>query len=178
VRDRRTAEIEGSGLGLYISERIARAHGGRLWVVESSPGKGSVFGLALPLFGVAAQTRAPLVLVAAGDERTRREVRRVAEGLGYGTHEVADGVDAVEAAVRLLPVAVVVDRVLPRLGAEEVAERLRENGATAAVPIFALTAEQDLGAKAGLFAGCVPKPLDRSVLAAALDAVSRGTRLV
>jgi signal transduction histidine kinase/DNA-binding response OmpR family regulator len=178
VRDRRTAEIEGSGLGLYISERIARAHGGRLWVVESSPGTGSVFGLALPLFGVAAQTRAPLVLVAAGDERTRREVRRVAEGLGYGTHEVADGVDAVEAAVRLSPVAVVVDRVLPRLGAEEVAERLRENGATAAVPIFALTAEQDLGAKAGLFTGCVPKPLDRSVLAAALDAVSRGTRLV
>jgi CheY-like chemotaxis protein len=177
VRDRRTVDIEGSGLGLYICERIARAHGGRLWV-ESESGKGSRFAFALPLFGVAAQTRAPLVLVAAGDERTRREVRRVAEGLGYGTHEVADGVDAVEAAVRLVPAAVVLDRVQPRLRAEEVAERLKENVATESVPIFALAAEQDLGDKFALFTGCVPKPLDRAILAAALDAVARGTRLV
>jgi hypothetical protein len=58
-----------------------------------------------------------------------------------------------------------------------VAERLKENGATEAVPIFALAAEQDLGDKTALFTGCVPKPLDRASLAAALDAVARGTRL-
>src|SRR5262249_19541727 len=42
IRDRHTADIEGSGLGLYICDRIVRAHGGRLWV-ESRPGEGSVF---------------------------------------------------------------------------------------------------------------------------------------
>ena len=167
VRSPETAEIEGSGLGLYICDRIVRAHGGRVWA-DSKPGEGSVFSISLPLFGVAAQTRSPLVLVAAGDEGTRREVRRVAEDLGYGTHEVADGVEAVEAAVRLRPAAVVLDRILPRLQADEVAERLKENMVTAAVPLFVLASEADLGSRVALFRGCVPKPLDRSLLAATL----------
>ena len=175
VRSRRTAQIEGSGLGLYICDRIVKAHGGRLWV-ESRSGQGSAFSLALPLFGVAAQTRAPLVLVAAGDEWTRREVRRVAESRGYVTHEVSDGVEAVEAAMRLVPAAVVLDRILPRLGAGEVAERLKENAATEAVPLFALAAQADLGERSHLFAGYVPKPLDPNQLSEALEAVSRALR--
>ena len=176
VRSRATAEIEGSGLGLYICDRIVKAHGGRLWV-DSRPERGSAFSFTLPLFGVAAQTRAPLILVAAGDERTRREVRRVAESRGYSTHEVSDGVDAVEAAMRLLPAAVVLDRILPRLGAGEVAERLKENAATEAVPLFALAAKADLGERAHLFAGYVPKPLDSNRLAEALESISRATRV-
>lgn len=175
VRSRRTAEIEGSGLGLYICDRIVKAHGGRLWV-ESRPGQGSAFSFALPLFGVAAQTRAPLILVAAGDEWTRREVRRVAESHGYATHEVSDGVEAVEAAMRLVPAAVVLDRILPRLGAGEVAERLKENAATEAVPLFALAAQADLGERSHLFAGYVPKPIDSNRLSAALEAISRTLR--
>ena len=175
VRSRRTAEIEGSGLGLYICDRIVKAHGGRLWV-ESRPGQGSAFSFALPLFGVAAQTRAPLVLVAAGDEWTRREVRRVAESHGYAIHEVSDGVEAVEAAMRLLPAAVVLDRILPRLGAGEVAERLKENPATEAVPLFALAAQADLGERSHLFAGYVPKPIDSNRLSEALEGISRTLR--
>ena len=176
VRSRRTAEIEGSGLGLYICDRIVRAHGGRLWV-ESRPGQGSAFSFSLPLFGVAAQTRAPLVLVAAGDERTRREVRKVAESRGYSTHEVSDGVEAVEAAMRLVPAAVVLDRILPRLGAGEVAERLKENAATESVPLFALAAKADLGERSHLFTAYVPKPVDPGSLSAALEAISRATRV-
>jgi CheY-like chemotaxis protein len=92
----------------------------------------------------------------------------VAEELGYGTHEVADGVEAVEAALRLRPVAAVLDRILPRLQAHEVAERLKEHPATAGVPLFALASETDLGASASLFRACVPKPLDRGRLASVL----------
>lgn len=170
VRNKQTTQIEGSGLGLYICERILRAHGGRLWA-ESEPSRGSTFSFTLPLFGATAQTRPPLVLVAAGDEGTRREVRRVAESLGYGIHEVADGVEALEAAIRLVPSAVVLDRILPRLRAEEVAERLRENAATTSVPLFALASEGDLGRRSELFKACVPKPLDRRTLEAALESV-------
>ena len=38
----------GTGLGLPISRRLAEAHGGRLWV-ESVPGKGASFFVALPI---------------------------------------------------------------------------------------------------------------------------------
>jgi signal transduction histidine kinase/DNA-binding response OmpR family regulator len=171
IRDPKTSGIQGSGLGLYICERIVRAHGGRLGV-ESRAGQGSTFAFSIPLYGVVAQTRAPLVLVAAGDERTRREVRRVAQDQGFGIHEVSDGVDAVEAAVRLVPAAVVLDRVLPRLGAEEVAARLKENVATTSIPLFALADGAELGSQSRLFDACVSKPLDAAALAAALGAVA------
>jgi CheY-like chemotaxis protein len=162
------ARIPGSGLGLYICERIVRAHGGKLGV-ESEPGQGSTFWFSLPLFGVAAQTRPPTVLVAAADAGTGRDVRRVAEGLGYVVHEVSDGVEAVEAAARLLPAAVILDRVLPHLGAGKIAQSLRDNPATTALPLVVLAAAEDLGAQRELFQAFLPKPLDRGALSDALE---------
>lgn len=44
VKTKRSSE----GLGLYITRLIAEAHGGRVWV-ESEPGKGTSFYLALPI---------------------------------------------------------------------------------------------------------------------------------
>lgn len=41
-------DIQGLGLGLYISRHIIDAHGGRIWV-ESIPGLGSEFFVALPV---------------------------------------------------------------------------------------------------------------------------------
>ena len=41
--------IAGAGLGLYISQGIVRAHGGRLWATSKGPGRGSTFTMALPL---------------------------------------------------------------------------------------------------------------------------------
>ncbi|WP_438029885.1 ATP-binding protein [Sorangium sp. So ce233] len=50
--------VPGVGLGLWLARRIAEAHGGSL-DVESSPGQGSVFRLALPLGDAAASAASP-----------------------------------------------------------------------------------------------------------------------
>jgi signal transduction histidine kinase len=41
-------DVQGVGLGLYICKAIAEAHSGRIWV-ESEPGQGSTFSVALPI---------------------------------------------------------------------------------------------------------------------------------
>jgi len=47
-RTERTRGIPGSGLGLHISQRLARQHDGRLWL-DGGDDRGSTFALALPL---------------------------------------------------------------------------------------------------------------------------------
>ena len=47
-RTSRTSHVPGSGLGLHISQELAKRLGGRLWL-EASSEAGSVFALALPL---------------------------------------------------------------------------------------------------------------------------------
>ncbi len=52
-RTTRARQYGGTGLGLYISRRIAEMHGGRLWLESTGP-TGSVFALSLPLAATAA----------------------------------------------------------------------------------------------------------------------------
>jgi len=47
-RTSRTSHVPGTGLGLHISQQLAKRHGGRLWL-EASSDTGSVFGFALPI---------------------------------------------------------------------------------------------------------------------------------
>jgi signal transduction histidine kinase len=47
-RTSRTSDVSGTGLGLHISQQLAKRHGGRLWL-EASSDAGSVFAFALPL---------------------------------------------------------------------------------------------------------------------------------
>ncbi len=172
VRNERTAGIEGAGLGLYICDRIIRAHGGRLWAVPRDGG-GTSFCFALPVYGAAAQSRAPVILVAAGDESTRGELRGLIEEMGFEVCETSHGVEALEAAARVRPGAIVLDRILPRLGAEAVAQRLKRSPATADTPLIALVGPTQGTHSPRLFNRVLSKPLDRQALEAALDGALR-----
>jgi signal transduction histidine kinase len=44
-----TKSARGTGLGLYISNSIVQAHGGKMWAENNSDGKGATFTFTLPL---------------------------------------------------------------------------------------------------------------------------------
>ncbi|MEA2662908.1 MAG: hypothetical protein QOH08_2480 [Chloroflexota bacterium] len=57
IRDARTANVSGMGLGLYLAKLIAEAHGGDLEVESRGRGLGATFTAVLPLAGRARRTR-------------------------------------------------------------------------------------------------------------------------
>ena len=44
-----TKSEKGTGLGLYISNRIIQAHGGKMWAENNAEGKGATFTFTLPI---------------------------------------------------------------------------------------------------------------------------------
>lgn len=64
IRDSRTANVSGMGLGLYVAKLVAEAHGGDLTAASAGRGLGATFTLVLPLAGAQRRPRAPRPLPA------------------------------------------------------------------------------------------------------------------
>lgn len=100
-----TRQFGGAGVGLSICSRLAELMGGRI-AVESTPGRGSIFSVSLPLKRADADEQQEVaperilglrVLVAEDNETNQRVVRTVLNALGVEPVVVADGKAAVEA---------------------------------------------------------------------------------
>ncbi|HXG27161.1 MAG TPA: HD domain-containing phosphohydrolase [Candidatus Binatia bacterium] len=122
-----------------------------------------------------------LVLIAEDDAANRALLSRLLERSGYRSIAVADGRDALKAAVDAAPDLVLLDVGLPGLNGLDVCRRLRADPRTVALPIILVTgqaASRDV--VAGLDAGAddfVRKPYDEAELMARIRSVLRLARV-
>jgi CheY-like chemotaxis protein len=96
---------------------------------------------------------------------------------GYETHKAYDGVEAVEAAERLKPDAILLDIGLPRLNGYEACRQIRHQPWGARVVLVALTGwgmeeDRDKSRDAG-FDHHLVKPVDTAVLLKLLGTLTR-----
>ncbi len=109
------------------------------------------------------------------DRAVRDALRRVLTLAGYDVETAEGGAEAIEAVVRSVPDAVVLDVGMPGIDGLEVCERLRRLGNR--VPILMLTARVEVSDRiAGLDAGAddyLVKPFDNDELKARLRALLR-----
>lgn len=146
----------GSGLGLALSQRLARQHGGDI-LVESKPGVGSRFTLELPwkpsdvsAVAVAAEKQAAvqasapqrrrLVLLAEDNEANVYALSEYLSMYGVPVVVARTGPEALELTIRERPGLVLMDINLPRLDGLEVIRRLRAVDQFVDLPIAVITA--------------------------------------
>ena len=144
---------QGTGLGLTLTRRFARLHGGDV-SVESEPGKGSVFTIRMPLQAVARGTEeempklqvaganghnAPLILVVEDDPPASELLARQLERANFRTEIVRSGGDVMAKARKLQPAAITLDILLPGLDGWEVLTRLKHDEATSSIPVVIIS---------------------------------------
>jgi signal transduction histidine kinase/ActR/RegA family two-component response regulator len=170
---------EGTGLGLTLSRRIVQLFGGRLWV-ESEEGSGSTFTVTLPVYpvvmaadgdGAAGDGARPTILLVEDDRASLDLMMAYLVGSSALVLTAHDGVEALEMVRGQHPDAVVLDLRLPRLDGWGVLAALKDDPATAGLPVVVASIVDDrprglaLGATAYL-----TKPVRRNDLLGALAA--------
>lgn len=148
-----TREAGGTGLGLVIAKSIVEILGGAIWV-ESETGQGSRFYFTLPLYLETVQAPAPkpvalpdrgigLVLVVDDDDYVRNLVQHHLHRRGYGTLEAANGEDALQKARQHKPDVITLDMLMPGMDGLHVLRALKQDRATATIPVVTLSAVGD-----------------------------------
>ncbi|MEQ8877091.1 MAG: ATP-binding protein [Phycisphaerales bacterium] len=178
----------GTGLGLGIARRFAKAMGGDIGV-ESTPGEGSVFWVRLPLKEAEAtaqerrETRTPgpvegLELLVVEDNPINLEViRNMLKIDGHKVTEATDGKSGVDAAMARRFDAILMDISMPVMDGPTATRHIREGGGPSSdVPILAVSANVLPDAvegfrEAGMNA-FLGKPISLSALRQALASVT------
>ncbi|MGH9085821.1 MAG: ATP-binding protein [Acidimicrobiales bacterium] len=184
--------VEGTGIGLALSKRLAEAMGGQLGV-ESTLGHGATFMIELPrvegpveryerLHGATEPAVAepstspqPIVLYIEDNLSNITLVERVFAPREVEVVAAMQGSLGVELAREHRPALVLLDLHLPDMGGEEVLQRLRDDPSTASIPVVIVSADATRGQIQRLLtAGAtsyLTKPIDVQQLLATLDGV-------
>ena len=172
----------GLGIGLTLVKTLVEMHGGTVEAHSDGPGRGSEFVVRLPVLRDVPESLSPAApehLDASPVVRRRVLIvddnRDAAEWLatllslsGHETHIALDGDQAVKAAERLLPDAILLDIGLPRIDGYEVCRRIREQPWGRGLMIVALTGwgqeEDRQKSKEAGFNTHLVKPVDDEVI--------------
>jgi signal transduction histidine kinase/DNA-binding response OmpR family regulator len=169
----------GTGLGLALTQRFARMMGGEV-AVESAPDQGSTFTLRLPVEvldeavvgagpGVAQAGDQMTVLVIDDDRESRELLDRSLAREGFRVIAAASGGEGVRRAHEIRPDAITLDVMMPGMNGWNVLSLLKQDPATADIPVIMLSVvdNKNLGYALGA-SDCLSKPIDREHLAAVL----------
>ena len=126
---------QGTGLGLALTKRLVRLHGGFVTVASAGEGQGSVFTVTLPLRPPRTRGR---VLVVEDDARLQAQIAETLQQAGFSVDLVREGDTALEQAARVPPDLVILELALSDLQGLEVLQRLRAEGSPR-LPIIVLT---------------------------------------
>jgi CheY-like chemotaxis protein len=183
--------VEGTGLGLALSLRLAEVMGGRL-AVQSAVGEGSTFSVEFP--------RVESVVAVADSSGVGREAAPVSGAAARTVLYIEDNLSnltlvrrlfAQRSEVTLLPAMqgqlgldlarehhpdlILLDLHLPDLPGSLVLERLQEDARTQGIPVAVITADATVGQRARLLAAgaraYLTKPLDVHEFLAVVDAL-------
>jgi signal transduction histidine kinase/CheY-like chemotaxis protein len=190
-----TRKYGGTGLGLALTRALTIMLGGTV-SVDSIEGKGTTFTVTVPTRYVkpSAETaaaaeqeiaaaseakpnrdvNAPLVLVVDDEASARELLDRHLTKEGFAVAMATSGAEALEKLKTHRPIAVLLDVMLPGMDGWHVLKAIRDNPATADIPVIMQTVLDDRNFAYALGAsGYLKKPIKRSQLAEALkDAAS------
>ena len=179
----RSRQYEGTGLGLALTKRLVRLHGGRIWVESEGLGMGSKFSFTLPATRPGVGTRKiPEMLASAthtSSEHNHGKTILVVEDnpqaaqllciylaeAGYDTVVATDGDEAVEMAREIKPFAITLDIMLPKKDGWQVMQELKGFQDTHDIPviIISIVDNQSFGFSMGAV-GYLVKPIDKDQL--------------
>ncbi|WP_165246104.1 response regulator [Paludisphaera soli] len=153
--DRSMSRSEGGlGIGLTLVKSLVELHGGSVAAESLGIGHGSTFTVSLPIANAEARAAEEAARVATGSESATAKLlilvvddctdaalamSRLLQLLGHEVVVAHEGRTAVRLAEERRPDALILDIGLPGMTGYEVAQRLRQNPATRAIKLIAVT---------------------------------------
>lgn len=146
-----TRQFEGTGLGLVLTQRLAKAHGGDISFI-SKVGEGSQFTLLLPPHPLSNNeelpsdsvdaSSSPVILVVESATHLISEITEPLTHLGYRVVIARTGTEALEKARQIRPYRIFLNPMLPLLSGWDVLTLLKSDARTSCIKVIIMATNE------------------------------------